>query len=160
MATLDELPLGLRLFMKTYPWRRIRPVPFIRPDLPVSRSRVALVSSAGFILPGQEPFDETVKGGDFTYRVLPSDADPRSLINTHRSESFDPSGIEADPNLGIPLERMRELADDGTIGEFSPRAYSVMGSITAPGRFIRESAPRIAEALRADAADAVLLVPL
>lgn len=160
MATLDELPLGLRLFLRTYPWRRIRPTPWATPSRPVSESRVALVSSAGFVLPGQDPFDHSVKGGDYTLRTIPADADPRSLINTHRSESFDPSGIEADPNLAFPLERMQELARSGVIGEVSPRAFSVMGSITAPGRFVQQTAPRIAEAVVEDGAGAVLLVPL
>jgi hypothetical protein len=35
-----------------------------------------------------------------------------------------------------------------------------MGSITAPGRLIQESAPHVADALVADGVDAVLLVPI
>jgi D-proline reductase (dithiol) PrdB len=93
-------------------------------------------------------------------RVIPASADVRTLLNTHRSESFDPRGINEDPNIALPLDRMRELVQEGTIREISPRVASVMGSITAPGRFIRETAPAIARMLAEDRADAAVLVPL
>lgn len=126
----------------------------------MAQSRVALVSSAGFVGEGQAPFDEGVRGGDWSFRLLGRDIDPATLRDAHRSESFDHEGIRQDPNLGFPVDRMRELEADGTIGSLSPRLVSVMGSITAPGRFVRESAPRIAEVLREDGADAAILVPV
>jgi D-proline reductase (dithiol) PrdB len=160
MASLDELPFSLRLFLKTYRWRRIDPIPWAEPRKPVAESRVALISSAGFVLPGQPPFDQSRRGGDPTHRIIAATADVRSLVNTHRSESFDPSGIEIDPNLAFPIDRMHELEAEGTIGEFSPRAVSVMGSITAPRGLVRDTAPQIAALLLEDGADLALLVPL
>lgn len=160
MAELSELPLSARLFVKAYPWRRIDPVPWAPLRKPLREARVALVSTAGLVLPSQEPFDDTFKGGDWTLREIPDDADVSSMLDCHRSASYDHSGIRADANLGFPLDRMHELAEAGLVGSVNHRHFSLMGSITAPGRLIRESAPAVADALAADGVDAVLLVPI
>jgi D-proline reductase (dithiol) PrdB len=118
------------------------------------------VTSAGFVAPGQAPFDPGVTGGDFSFRVLPSEVEPSLLVESHRSRSFDHSGIRRDPNLAFPLDRLRELARDGRIGEVAPRHISLMGSITAPGRLMRDSAPAVADLLVGDGVEVVLLVPV
>ncbi len=56
MATLDQLTLTERLLIKAYPWRRIEPVPWTPLRKPLAACKLALVSSAGFSLRGQEPF--------------------------------------------------------------------------------------------------------
>lgn len=160
MASLDDLPLSVRIFLRTYRWRRIDPIPWAVPRKPLRESRVALISSAGFVTPEQEPFDPEVRGGDWSYRVVDANTPLERLLNTHRSKSFDPSGMLADPNLGFPTERMRELAAGGEIGAFHERVVSFMGSIAAPGRLMRDTAPRIAELLVHDGVDAALLVPI
>ena len=160
MATLAELPLGTRLFLKAYPWRRNAPAPSARLPKPLRDAKVALVSTAGLVLPAQEPFDDEVRGGDWTFREVASGADARTLIDTHRSDSYDHSGVQSDPNLAFPLDRLHELAREGAIGAVNHRHFSLMGSITAPGRLMSRTAPVIANALAADAVDAVLLVPI
>jgi D-proline reductase (dithiol) PrdB len=160
VAELAELPLPIRLFLRGYPWRRIDPVPWSPLAKPLSGCRVALVSSAGLSLPEQPRFDERIRGGDPSFRVLPADTDVRRLVESHRSESFDHRGIAADANLAFPLDRLRELAARGRIGEVAPRHLSCMGSITAPGRLLRETAPEAASWLAADGVDAALLVPV
>jgi D-proline reductase (dithiol) PrdB len=150
----------VRLFLRAYPWRRVDPVPWAPLRRPLARARVALASSAGFVLPGQTPFDERVRGGDPSFRWLPGDTDLRDLVETHRSESFDHAGIRRDPNLAFPLDRLRELAAEGRIGAVAPRHLSFMGSITAPGRFVRDSLPEAGAALVADGVEAALLVPV
>jgi D-proline reductase (dithiol) PrdB len=82
------------------------------------------------------------------------------LVTSHRSRSFDRSGIQRDPNLAFPLDRLRELASRGEIGAPARRHFSFMGSITAPGRLIRETAPEVARKIREDGADWALLVPV
>lgn len=160
MGDLSEFPLKWRIFLRTYPWRRIDPVPFSPLRKPLTEARVALVSSAGFVLPGQEPFDDRMKGGDPTFREIDGDADVTQFIETHRSELFDHEGIRKDPNLAFPLDRMRELARSGAIGSLNTRHFSVMGSITAPGRMLQSSAPEIARRLCEDGVDVALLVPV
>lgn len=160
MAELRELSLPVRLFLRSYRWRRIDPVPFTPLEKPIGESRVALVSSAGLTPPGQDPFDPTVKGGDPTFREVRDDQEIAELVDSHRSESYDHSGVERDRNLAFPLERLRELAERGRIGSMSPVHLSFMGSITAPGRMMREQAPAAAASLVAAEVDVALLVPV
>jgi D-proline reductase (dithiol) PrdB len=160
VGQLSEFSLPVRLFLRAYPWRRIDPVPWTPLARPLGDCRVALVSSAGFVAPGQAPFDERVRGGDPSFREIPGEQDVRALVDTHRSESFDHAGLRADPNLAFPLDRLRELAAAGRIGSVAPRHLSFMGSITAPGRLARDTAPVAARKLREDGVDAALLVPV
>lgn len=160
MAELDELPAWLRTTLAVYPWRRLDPVPCARLGKPLPRCRVALVTSGGLVPPGAPPFDAGVRGGDFSYRVIAGDAEVATLAEHHRSASFDHSGVERDRNLALPLDRLRELARDGEIGEVAPHHLSFMGSITAPGRLVRHTAPEAAALLVADGVDVTLLVPV
>jgi D-proline reductase (dithiol) PrdB len=160
MGSIDEFTLRYRLFLKAYRWRRIDPVPWTPLAKPLAASRLALVSTAGFVLPGQEPFSASVRGGDYSFREIPSDADVGTLIDTHRSETFDHQAMQRDPNLAFPIDRVRELAAEGRIGEVNRRHLSFMGSITAPGRLMRDSAPEAARRLREDGVDVALLVPV
>jgi D-proline reductase (dithiol) PrdB len=160
MGDISEFSFVVRAFLKAYRWRRIDPIPWSPLRKPLAESTVAIVTTAGLVRPDQEPFDDGVKGGDSSFRVIPAATDVASLIDTHRSETFDHSGIREDPNLAFPLDRLRELERDGRIGRVSKRHMSFMGSITAPGRLIRDSAPAAAELLVADGVDVALLVPV
>jgi D-proline reductase (dithiol) PrdB len=160
MGSIDEFSLSVRLFLKAYRWRRIDPVPWTPLAQPLSQCRLAVVSSAGFVAPGQPPFDSSVRGGDVSFRDIPSEIDVQTLVDTHRSESFDHTGLREDPNLAFPIDRVRELAQRGRIGSVNHRHLSFMGSITAPGRLVRDTAPEVARRLVADGVDVALLVPV
>lgn len=160
MATQDELTLPVRLFLKSYRWRTIDPVPWTPLRKPLAGSRLALVSSAGFVLPGQERFQANLAGGDGSYREIPADANVSTLMDAHKSKSFDHSGMDGDPNLAFPLDRARELVERGRIGSLNHRHLSFMGSITAPGRLVRDHAPEAARRLVEDGVDVALLVPV
>ena len=160
MGDVSEFGIATRTFLRAYRWRRIDPVPWTPLRRPLRECNVAIVSTAGFVLAGQPPFDADVKGGDFSYRIIPDDAHTTSLIDTHRSETYDHTAIRSDPNLGFPLDRLHELARDGVIGRANHRHLSFMGSITATGRLTNESAPEAARLLVDDGVDAALLVPV
>ena len=160
MAELNDLSLSLRAFLKVYRWRTIEPVPVAPMKKPLSDCRVALFSSAGFVVPGDEPFKDAVRGGDFSFRIIPANTDLRQLEEHHRSDSFSHDGVEADRNMGLPLDRLHELETDGVIASVAPRHISVMGSITAPGRFLRKTLPETADILAADEVDVALMVPV
>ena len=160
MGDLSEFSLPYRLFLKGYRWRKIDPIPFSPLRKPLEQSNVALVSTAGFVMPDQEPFDKEMAGGDFTFREIPATADASTLTESHRSEVFDHSGIESDPNLAFPLDRVQDLREQGRIGAVNFRHFSFMGSITAPGRLIERSAPECAARLVADEVDVALLIPV
>lgn len=160
MAKLSDLKLTYRLFMQAYPYRRVDWRPGARLEKPLSQARIAVVTTAAFYRPDQERFDETLRGGDWSYRELTLDTDLPTLGIAHKSDAFDHSGIERDKNLALPLDRLRELASQNSISQPSHRHFSFMGSITAPGRLIENSAPEVAAKLRDDAVDAVLLTPV
>jgi len=160
LGDIGEFAFKDRLFLRTYRWRRIDPVPRAPLGKPLRDCRVALVSSAGFVLPSQEPFDTAIRGGDPSFREIPADADVSSLVDLHRSETFDHTAMRDDPNLVLPIDRMRELAERGRIGSVNRRHLSFMGSITAPGRLIKYTAPEAVRQLVSDAVDAALLIPV
>ena len=128
MAQLSDLKLKYRLLIQGYPFRRVDWRPGTRLEKPLKEARIALITTAGFYLPGQKAFDH--------------------------------SGIEADRNLALPLDRLRGLVEAGVVGEVAPRQFSTMGSLIAPARLISESGPEIARKLKEDAVDAVLLAPV
>jgi D-proline reductase (dithiol) PrdB len=159
MGDLGEFSFTVRAFLKTYRWRRIDPVPWSPLRRPLSDCRLALVTTAGLIAPGQKPFDGSIRGGDTSFRVIDAAVDPATLIDSHRSETFDHHGMVQDKNLALPIDRVHELVAAGRVGSLNRRNLSFMGSITAPGRLIRESAPSAARILVEDGVDAALLVP-
>lgn len=160
MARLDDLPLWLRTSLKLYPWRRAHADTATPLAKPLASVRVALLTTAGLVPLGEPPFDEGVRGGDVSYRVIPASVDVATLGEFHRSDSFDHAGIARDRNLAFPLDRLRELAAAGRIGEVAPRHLSFMGSITAPGRLVKRTAPEALELLAQDRVDVLLLVPV
>lgn len=160
MARLEDLKLSERLFMQTYRYRSVDWSPGARLRRSLHALRLALISSAGLHLPSQPPFDLKRRGGDCSFREIPAGADIGELRISQRSTAFDRTGALQDRNLVFPLDRLRELVEGGEAGSLSPRHFSFMGSITAPGRLVAETAPAIATRLREDGADAVLLVPV
>ncbi|MCL4782059.1 MAG: hypothetical protein KJZ70_03405 [Bryobacterales bacterium] len=160
VASLNDLKLAYRLFMRAYPYRSVEWTPGAALRKPLSEATLAVVTTAGFYLPTQRPFDASIRGGDSSYREIPSQADLDSLLIGHKSDAFDHAGIEADKNLALPLDRLRKLEADGELGGLAPMHYSFMGSLTAPRRLIAESAPAVAEALKQAEVDAVLLTPV
>jgi len=159
VAELSELPLWEQAFMKAYPYRKAR-WSQAAPVKPLPECKVALVTSAGLHLPDQPPFDVSSKGGDCSYRWLPGDCAVQDLIVAHRSKSWEQDGILQDANLCFPLDRFRELAAEGIIGSLNERHLSFMGSITAPGRLLTQTAPEAAAGLRQDGVTLAFLAPV
>jgi D-proline reductase (dithiol) PrdB len=160
LGDLSEFSLKHRLFLKTYQWRRIDPVPWTPLKKPLRDCRLVLISSAGLITPGQAPFDKSIRGGDPSVREIPTNVDVSDLIETHRSEVFDHTGIRQDPNLAFPMDRLRELTKKSRLGSLNHRHLSFMGSITAPGRLIKKTVPQVVLQLLEDGVDIALLIPV
>jgi D-proline reductase (dithiol) PrdB len=77
---------------------------------------------------------------------------------THVSTNFDHSGFQQDWNILFPIDRLRELADHGTIGGVAEFHYSFMGA-QDPMNMERD-ARNLAGLLKKDNVDAALLVPV
>lgn len=167
MASFAELPLKHRLFLQTYRFRRLDPVPWTPPPRGIDQCRIGLVTTAGFYVPGTAPFDEGIRGGDTSFREIPiRDADgARSsaagqVLVSHRSSAFDTAGVLEDVNLALPVDRFIEMEREGLIGHLHEEALSFMGSITAPGRLISQSAPAAAARFRDGGVEAAFLCPV
>lgn len=153
MARLEDIPdvereVIMNLRLPDYPT-----TPFVDGP-PLAERRVAIVSTAGLQRRGDRPFG--VAAGD--YRVIPGDTPPGDLVMSHASPNFDRTGFQQDVNVVFPLERLRELVADGTIGSVADFHYSFMGA--ADSEDLEGPARRLTELLHADAVDAVLLVPI
>jgi D-proline reductase (dithiol) PrdB len=160
VGDLSEFSFPVRTFLKTYRWRRIDPVPWQPLRKPLGECRIAIVSTAGMVAPGQLPFDDRVRGGDWSLREIPDSIDVRTLIETHRSESFDHRPLGVDPNVAFPLDRIRELVAERVVGSANHRHLSFMGSLTATRSLTSTSALQAARTLAADGVDVALLVPV
>ena len=109
-------------------------------------------------MPDQDGFDESMRGGDPSFREISGDVDIRTLVDTHRSESFDHTGMEEDINVAFPLERLRTLAQAGEIGSVAQWYYSFMGA--TPGEQFAETGAQVAKLLKDDGVTAAVLVPI
>ncbi|MFQ5679785.1 MAG: glycine/sarcosine/betaine reductase selenoprotein B family protein [Gemmatimonadota bacterium] len=155
MSRGGELNLGARAWLRVG-CRRLPPIATTAPRRPVVRARVALVSTGGAHLPGQEPFD-TGKLGDPSFRRIPRDTEPDGLRWVH--PHYDTTIPREDVDAVFPLPLLRRLEAEGAIGSLAPTAYSMMGYIPLVGRLIRETAPAIGELMQGEAVDAALLCP-
>lgn len=160
MARIEDLTFAHRLFMKAYRYRTVDWSPGAHLVKPLSESKFALISSAALHLPEQPPFRYDIRGGDYSFRELPVNVNVSELKIAHRSSAFDQRGALEDRNLVFPIDRFREIVSQGGVGALNHRHLSFMGSITAPGRFMSETAPAVAQLLRQDQVDAVFLVPV
>ncbi len=124
---------------------------------PLSECRIALVSTAGLHLKSQPAHNLLDPHGDASFREIPGDTPVSELAADH--VHYDTSDANEDPNCVFPLDRLRELADTGTIGGVAPWHYGFMGFIP-DGRLLRDTtAPIVAEKLLAQQTDVVVLTP-
>ncbi len=124
---------------------------------PLHRRRVALISTAGLHRREDRPFGGWASATE--YRVVPVDTPAATLMMSHISVNFDRSGFRQDPNLVFPLDRLRELAADGTIGSMADFHYSFMGAPFPPTQF-EPRARELAGLLARDKVDAAVLIPV
>ena len=156
MASVRKLDHLSRFFMKFYGGKHYKTSPHTPLRLPLNECRVALITTAGFFLDGQDPFAK----GDCSSREIPNAIQTQALINGHQSAAYDERGLETDPNLAFPLDRFRELETEGKIGSLNRRHFSFMGSITKPHALITQSAPEVGQMLKADGVDIAFLTPV
>ena len=155
MARLSDMP----------PWERehhlekIRDLPDFGPTpwvagAPLSRRRVAIVTTAGLQVRGDVPF----KAASADYRIVPADAPAADIVMSHVSVNYDRTGVQEDVNVLFPIDRLREMERDGAMGSVAAFHYSFMGA--APIRALEPKARELAGLLAKDRVDAVLLSPV
>jgi D-proline reductase (dithiol) PrdB len=155
MPRLDRLSQVARNTLLTFPARVHDTTPFSRPARPLSACRVAIVTTAGLHRRDDRPFGP----GEQTYRVIPADAPPAEIVQSHTSLGFDRTAIMRDLNVTFPVDRLRELAARGAIGGLAPYHYSFMGALRDVPRLETETGPEVGRRLRAEGVDAALITP-
>ena len=115
---------------------------------------MALISSGGVHHKGQEPFHTR---DDTSYREIPKGVVLEDLCISHFG--YRTEDARKDPNCVFPIEPMRELEAEGTIGRLADPAYSFMGGIYSTRRVWEEVAPRFVETLKDNNVDLFYLVP-
>ena len=122
---------------------------------PLSDSVVSLFTTGGVHLRTDEPFDIDSAHGDWTYRQIPMDINTADLTITHSHYSH--GEADRDVNCMFPLDRLRELSDQGVIGGMASQAYSIMGFNPDPKHLMEQTAPALAQAYKDSGADVVFM---
>lgn len=155
---IDYIPRTRELYDPLPPYRwtdnRGLEVPWTALTKPLARCRVALGSSGGVYVAGQQPFHFK---DDVSIRVVASGTPSSQLKIAHFG--YPTHDAELDPNCVFPIDRMRELAADGTIGELSPRAFTWMGGIYSQRRVTEELIPELVSKVKEDDVDLFYIVP-
>ena len=129
--------------------------PFVPLRKPIAQSRLGVVASGGIYAAGQTAF--TFKD-DTTYRAIARDVDSTSLRATHFA--YDLTDARRDINCVFPIDTLRALEADGTVGELAPELFTCMGGIYSTRRVREELAPAIVDRCVADGVEVLLLVPV
>ena len=113
---------------------------------------VALVTAAG-VHEKQDPrFD---LAGDFSFREVKDTTPSSNLMVSHGG--YDNGDVNKDVNCMFPIDRLHELAADGFIKAVAPVHVGFMGGGGNQEKFKNETGPAIAQLLKDEGVDAVLM---
>lgn len=121
---------------------------------PLKDRRIAVLSSAGI----HRRDDKHFVGGDAGYRVIPQETTHGDLTMSHVSVNYDRTAFQQDLDSILPLQHLKDMAEEGVIGSVASNHYSFMGA-TDP-RTMEENARQLAGELKADNVDTVVLIPV
>ncbi len=134
-------------------------IPWIPVTKLLSDSKVALVTTGGIHQRDQVPFDMDDPQGDATFREIDAERPLSDLMITH--DYYDHSDADKDLNILFPIERLRELASEGFIGQLAEKHYGFMGHIKGihVQTLIHDTSREVAKRLKENNVDVVLLTP-
>lgn len=146
--------------------------PFTGLKKPLAESRLALITSTGHFVEGDDPEPFGVKDMSQTEAIarisqflktepqlsaIPTDTAQEKLRVRHGG--YDIRGVQADANVALPINRLQELAAEGVIGELAPHAFSFVGACSQL-RLTKRTAPAWIKQFQAQAIEIALLVPV
>ena len=118
----------------------------------LSEARIAVMTTGGIHLAHQEAFDVD---GDHSYREIPLDTPLEDFRVAHTH--YDTNGVAEDVDAVFAIHRLQELAAEGIVGEAHSPTYSFMGYIRDVAGLMEVSAPDVAQRLKADGVDGVVI---
>jgi len=130
---------------------------FTTPEKPLSESKLALVSTAGVHLKTDTPFDVVSEYGDWSYREIPAETDPKALMisDTH----YDHTDADEDINCLFPITHLNEMRQAGEIGALNDTFFGFMGFIPDTTELREKTAPEVADRLKADGVEVAYMTP-
>jgi D-proline reductase (dithiol) PrdB len=140
-----------------YQWTISETAPLTALKKPLTRCRVAMLTSGGVSRTDAAPFNPQARND---LRVDSIDKDTSPHFFAINDDYYNHSDAERDINCIFPIERLRELAAEGVIGEGAPHHYSgFMGRTYIRSAVVNEAAPALARKLLDEGVDAFVLVP-
>ncbi|HZR38517.1 MAG TPA: glycine/sarcosine/betaine reductase selenoprotein B family protein [Ktedonobacteraceae bacterium] len=128
-----------------------RCIPYTPRYRELKETTFALITTAGVHLRDQEPFNVD---GDNSWRLIPGDVQSSQLMVTH--EHYDHRDADEDINVVFPLDRLRELADEGIIGGINNKHLGFMGYTQNFRDLYERAAPEMAKEILRSKADGVI----
>jgi len=156
---LTRFPALSRRFIEAYqPWES-EDIPWASVEKPLHESTVVIVTTSGVHHIDQEPFDMGDPFGDPSYRELKGAWAIDELRITH--DYYDHSDADKDINIVFPIQRLKELAGEGVIGQVAETHYGLMGHIDGHHipTLVQETGPEVASKCKSQRADIVLFTP-
>lgn len=139
---------------------------------PIAESRVALLTSSGHFVKGDDPqpfghadlsqaesidmIDEFLKTPP-TLSEIPVDTPSENI--TVRHPGYDIRGAQLDHNVNLPIQPLQRLADEGIIGDLHHTAYTFVGACSQL-RLRSKIAPQWAQMFKYNQIDLAILVPV
>ena len=156
---LTRFPLLVKLLKDVYKPLESEEIPWTPVKKALKDSKLAVVTTAGVHDKSQEYFDMKDPNGDPTFRVIDISNPLTTLMITH--DYYDHTDADKDINIVYPVERLKELQEEGFIGNVSDQHYGFMGHIMGPHieTLVNITAPEVAHKLKTDLVDIVLLTP-
>ncbi|MGO8950329.1 MAG: glycine/sarcosine/betaine reductase selenoprotein B family protein [Ktedonobacterales bacterium] len=138
-------------------------IPWTALTKPLHDCTVSMISSGGFALKSDLPFDQDIERrdpwfSDPSFRIIPRGTTTADIKVYHLH--FNPAFAERDLGCIFPLQQLAELETCGEIGHSAPSHYSYMGYTLRPARLLNESVPAIIKQLQQEKVDVVLLIPV
>lgn len=139
---------------------------------PLAEMHIGVLTSTGHFVAGQDPQPLGVENmsqqeaidriQDFLKAApdlseIPLDT-PREALRV-RHGGYDIRGVQADPNVALPLDHIKALVSEGVIGSAEKTAFSFVGA-AAQRRLLSKSGPAWLAEFQSRSIEGMLLVPV
>ena len=137
-------------------------IPWTPLKKPISETTFTLMTSAGISMKTDAPFDvererREPAWGDPSSRQIPASATAADIEVNHLH--INTEYILQDINVILPVKRFMEFEAEGTIGRLAANCYSYYGFQPDPSELLTETMPAVADQMRSEEVEAVLLTP-
>ena len=140
-----------------YKWSVFKTTTWTPFEKPLDKARVALLCSSGISRKDQEPY-EPLSRDNLTYREIPKETRAADMVINYAY--YDHTDADKDPNIVFPIDRFRELEQEGFIGELAETNYGLgMGRMYKRTALQTQLATEIVRKLKEAKVDALFCVP-